>query len=304
MSERGSEIVTLRHGDSGLSICPEAGGVITRYWQEGERTYEWLRPASGPVSPQSDPRDMASFPLVPFSNRIRDGRFVFQGREVTLPLNFPPEKHTIHGKGWRTPWTLVGLEEDTATIAFSHSPDDWPWPYTAEQTFTLGEGGMSIMMTVTNQGETPMPAGLGPHPYFVRTPQARITATVDRMWLSGDDVMPTEPVAPPPGRDPNAGIVPSEVAMDNIFTGWGHRVDIEWPEWRARLVMEAPPPLGHLVVFTPPGEEYFCVEPVSNMTDAFNLAAAGHDGTGMTVLGPDETLTGIVRFRPEVLPAG
>ncbi len=301
MSAGSDEIITMRHGDTGLSICPAAGGSITRYWREGARSIEWLRPATEDTISRRDPLGMASFPLVPFSNRIRDGRFAFEGTEVTLPLNFLPEKHTIHGKGWQTPWTLVGQEEDTATIAFSHSPDAWPWPYAAEQTFTLDEGGMSILMTVTNRGDRPMPAGIGPHPYFVRTPQSRITASVDRMWLSDDEVMPTELVTPPPGRDPNVGVVADSVAMDNTFTGWGHRVEIDWPEWGARLVMEAPPPLDHLVVFTPPGEDFFCVEPVSNMTDAFNLAAAGRDGTGMTVLGPDETLTGIIRIRTEVV---
>ncbi len=300
MTDGTGDIITLRHGDSALSIYPAAGGTITRYWEERDgQVMEWLRPASADSIARRDPLGMASFPLVPFSNRIRDGRFVFAGRAVSLPLNFLPEKHTIHGAGWQSPWTVVGLEEDTATIAYGHKPDAWPWPYSAEQTFTLGEGGMSLMMTVTNHGDDPMPAGLGPHPYFVRTPRATITASVDQMWVSDDEVMPTELVPPPSGRDPNVGLTAEAVAMDNTFTGWGHRVDIDWPEWGARLVMEAPPPLNYLVVFTPPGEDFFCVEPVSNMTDAFNLAAAGREDTGITVLEPDETLTGIVRFRPE-----
>ena len=30
------------------------------------------------------------------------------------------------------------------------------------------------------------------------------------------------------------------------------------------------PLFGHLIVYTPPGEDFFCVEPVSHMTDAIN----------------------------------
>ena len=299
MNDCSGEIITLRHGDSGVSISPAAGGCITRYWQQtAGRVIEWLRPASPEAIAEGDPLGMASFPLVPFSNRIRDGRFTFDGRDVSLPLNFLPEKHAIHGQGWQTRWSVVHTEDDTATIALDHAPDAWPWRYTADQTFTLGEGCLSLMMTLTNRGDSPMPAGLGPHPYFVRTPQARISAAVDRMWVSDAEVMPTDLLPPPADMDVNAGVVPDRVAMDNTFTGWGHRVEIAWPEWRARLIMEAPPPLDFLVVFTPPGEDFFCVEPVSNMTDAFNLAAAGRDDTGMRVLAPDETLTGIIRFRP------
>ena len=295
-------IITLRHGDFGLSLCPAAGGSITRYWQESDgRAIEWLRPAAPEATAARDPLGMSSFPLVPFSSRIRDGRFTFDEHAVALPLNFLPEKHAIHGHGWQAPWTVVTVEGDTATIAYAHTPDSWPWPYSAEQSFTLGAHGLSLLMTVTNRGDGPMPAGLGPHPYFVRTPGARITATVGKMWNSDDEVMPTELAPPPPDRNANAGIVPGAVAMDNTFTGWDHRVEIAWPEWRARLVMEAPPPLDYLVVFTPPGEDFFCVEPVSNITDAVNLAAQGRDDTGITILAPDETLTGIVRFRPELI---
>ncbi len=301
MNDGSGEIITLRHGDSGVSITPSGGGCITRYWQQAAgRVIEWLRPASPEAIAGGDPLGMASFPLVPFSNRIRDGRFTFDGRDVSLPLNFLPEKHAIHGEGWQNPWSVVNAEDDTATIAFAPALGPWPWRYSAEQTFTLGDGGLSLLMTLTNNGDSPMPAGLGPHPYFVRTPQARISANADRMWVSDAEIMPTELLPPPADMDVNAGVVPDSVAMDNTFTGWDHRVEIAWPEWRARLIMEAPPPLDFLVVFTPPGEDFFCVEPVSNMTDAFNLAAAGRDDTGMAVLAPDETLTGIIRFRPEL----
>ncbi len=295
-------ILTIRHGIFGLSICPASGGSITRYWQESDgRAIEWLRPASPEAIAARDPLGMSSFPLVPFSSRIRDGRFSFDGHAVALPLNFLPERHAIHGHGWQSPWEVVAAEEDTATIAYTHSPDSWPWPYRAEQTFTLGDGGMSVLMTVTNHSGGPMPAGLGPHPYFVRTPDARISATTGEMWGSDAEVMPTVLAAPTEGMDLNAGLVPSAVAMDNTFIGWNHRAEISWPEWQARLIMEAPSPLDFLVVFTPPGEDYFCVEPVSNMTDAFNQTAAGLGGTGMTILGPEETLTGIIRFRPELI---
>ena len=46
----------------------------------------------------------AAFPLVPYSNRIRAGRFSFRGRAVVEPLNRPPERHAIHGHGWQARW--------------------------------------------------------------------------------------------------------------------------------------------------------------------------------------------------------
>jgi aldose 1-epimerase len=61
----------------------------------------------------------------------------------------------------------------------------------------------------------------------------------------------------------------------------------------------ADPVLGHLVIYTPEGENFFCVEPVSHSVDAFNLAEAGVPDTGTVVLDPGESLRGRVEFVPE-----
>ena len=47
----------------------------------------------------------ASFPLVPFVNRIRGGRFTFRGREVRLAPNMAGDPSPLHGQGWLNPWT-------------------------------------------------------------------------------------------------------------------------------------------------------------------------------------------------------
>ena len=64
----------------------------------------------------------------------------------------------------------------------------------------------------------------------------------------------------------------------NGFSGWNGQVALEWPESRTRLTMAADVGLRHLVVYTPPGADFFCVEPVSHSVDAFNLAEQGVPG--------------------------
>ena len=68
-----------------------------------------------------------------------------------------------------------------------------------------------------------------------------------------------------------------------MFTGWSGTARIAWPERGASLVMAAERPLSFLTLYTPAGEPYFCAEPVSNITNAFNLAP-GRDDTGLIVL--------------------
>ena len=90
------------------------------------------------------------------------------------------------------------------------------------------------------------------------------------------------------------------VALDNAFVGWDGRAVVTWPERRARVRLEARGPLGTLVVYTPPGQSFFCAEPVSHITDAFNLAATGQAGTGMLRLEPGETVSATLTLTPEI----
>ena len=91
------------------------------------------------------------------------------------------------------------------------------------------------------------------------------------------------------------------VALDNAFVGWDGRAVIAWPERGVQLRLGARGPLGTLVVYTPPGESFFCAEPVSHITDAFNLAAAGRTDTGMLTLAPGESVRVSLALVPETL---
>src|SRR6266581_362637 len=73
--------------------------------------------------------------LFPFPNRIRAGRFTWDGKDCSLPLNDPVQKNAIHGFACRRPWRVVGSgagESAWVTGAFRCSLDDpasralWP----------------------------------------------------------------------------------------------------------------------------------------------------------------------------------
>jgi aldose 1-epimerase len=145
-----------------------------------------------------------------------------------------------------------------------------------------------------------MPAGLGWHPYFPRTAATTLHARVTGLWLTDAEILPTVRVTPPPDRDPRLGLAVDRVPLDNVFVGWDREAVITWPERSARLRMTASGLLATLVVYTPPGEAFFCVEPVSHITEAFNLAAAGDQDTGMLSLAPGESTRAAMSLVPEL----
>jgi aldose 1-epimerase len=296
--------ITLRSGPLGVVLSPVVGGAIARFWAQGSEgtgsAVELLRPAPHLAIERRDPWAMACFPLVPWSSRIHEGRFAFDGRTVTLAPNRPPERHAIHGLGFQTAWSVEHLRPALAVLEHRHAPDAWPWAYRAVQRIALTPAGLELELALTNEGDAAMPAGLGWHPYFPRTPETTLTARVGGLWLTDAEILPVACTAPPPDRDPGRGLAVDRAALDNAFVGWDGQAVVTWPERRVQLRLATRSPLGTLVVYTPPGEAFFCAEPVSHITDAFNLAAAGRTDTGMLSLAPGESVRATLTLTPEI----
>jgi len=300
MPQQTPELIELRAASAVLGVSPVAGGSITRYASDlAGVTREWMRPALADAIRTRSAGSTSSFPLVPFSNRIRNATFRFRGRVVELGQNFPPGPHAIHGHAWREAWTVLAQSDATLTLEYRHTSGGWPWPYRAEQSFDLMPDHLSVRFAVTNESSDPMPVGFGLHPYFVRTPQVRLRADVARMWRADANEMPVELVTPPPQLSlGGTGLNPDTTPLDNNFIRFGGRATIDWPEWNARLEMTADPIYACVVVYTPPGRDFFCVEPVTNCIDGFNLAEMGRADTGVIVLAAGDTAAGHVTFTP------
>lgn len=294
--------VTLTSGLASCEIVPRAGGALAGFWWErnGCRV-DWLRPAAPAAIGRADAQHMSCFPLVPYSNRIRNGRFLFCGQEVVESPADPDAHHAIHGHGWRREWTVTDHTEDHLVLEYTHPSGAWPWSYRACQTFALTSEALSITLDIENLSEGLMPVGLGFHPFFPRTPQATLTAETQGVWLTDADILPTEAAAVPLGWNLSAGRRVAELMLDNVFTGWNGRAMLIWPERRARLELEATQPLlSFLVVYTPRAGDFFCVEPASHCTDAINLAREGVPETGLRVLAPGVRRGACMTLRPEL----
>ena len=300
-------LLTLTAGALRVQVAPDAGGSIARFdgtWQRAgqQGRVDWLRPASEQGLAARDPLAMASFPLVPFCNRIRNGRASFEGREIRFPPNNPsaPSPHPLHGIGWRRPWTVTVSGGHHASLRIEEAASEaWPWHFAAEQHFELSDERLTVTMTATNLDTAAMPLGIGHHPYYPHTPGTRVTSPAAAMWLADSQVMPTELQRTEEVEQLREGVVLAQLDLDNNFVGWEHRTLVEWPldaaGPRRSLVMQAQPPLDYFVLYCPAGADHFCAEPVSQCTDWLNLMAQyGRGPLGGTRLEPGHTLE--VRF--------
>ena len=279
-----------------LEVCPALGGSITAFRARG---HDLMRPAAPAFLADRDPFQASSFPLVPFSNRVADRRFGFQGQVYELPANFASEPHAIHGQGWQLAWTVAEADARRAVLELAHRIAGTPFDYRARQTLTLGDRGLDVTLELTNAGAGPMPAGLGVHPYFVRTAGVTLEAQLDHVWLMDERKIPTSPAPLPAEWDFTKAPRLADLAMDHCFGGWRGKALLHWPETGVRLALEADPLFGHLVIYIPPDQAIFCVEPVSHANDGFNLAERGNSDTGVRILAPGETLGGHIGFYVE-----
>jgi aldose 1-epimerase len=294
-------LIELNAGQLRVEVAPDAGGSIARFYcaaAAGGAQIDWLRPASATGLQRRDPLAMASFPLVPFCNRIRDGRAQFEGREIRFPPNHPAQDspHPLHGIGWQRPWRVIAAGASRASLALDvPASAAWPWHFSAAQQILLDERELEIAISITNEDSAAMPAGIGHHPYFPHTAGTRVTSPTAAMWLADADVMPTSLEVTDAVRKLRQGVVLAELDLDNNFTGWEHRTLIEWPADarapRRSLVMRAQPTLDYFVLYCPAGADHFCAEPVSQCTDWLNLLPAyGRAALGGARLAPGETL--------------
>ncbi|WP_295951616.1 aldose 1-epimerase [Rhodoferax sp.] len=271
------DLVWLHAGNTHLALAPAIGGAIAALYTLDQHSpltdppdaFHWLRPATAAALQARDPLRMASFPLVPWCNRIRDGQAQALGHRLALP-NAGGKEHALHGLGWQAAWTVLDATASTVALEFTHPGGAWPWAFTARQQFHLTAQGLHCTLSLRNDGTAPMPAALGHHPYFPHRPGTRLRCTVQAMWESDADLLPLRLGQPDFLPALRQGMALDALDLDNNFTGWDRRFAITWPAQARQLTLEADAPLDYFVLFCPRGADHFCAEPVSNCTDWLN----------------------------------
>lgn len=270
-------MIVLHNNDIVLHIDSARGGGILRFdWRGNAIFYPVRENDNGPLG-------LASFVLVPFSNRIAHGRFSFGDITVTMPPNFPPasSQHAIHGHGWIAHWDVIARSGDKLHLRYIHDADSWPWDYVCNQEIELTTDGYIHELSITNNSATNMPAGLGLHPYFPRA-DAKLHTIFDGFCEGTADGLPTRWVDRTGSYD-----LSKDDPVDTVFTGRKTALEFEWPTHRLTMTPDTDLPETH--IFAPDGEDYFCVEPVSHMTNAVNR-------DGLKTLAPGERWSTQVRF--------
>lgn len=289
------DTITIHNDQLRVVLSPEKGAGMLAF--QACRSGEWVD-----ISPDArDPRHgltWCNWMMVPYSNRIENGTFTFAGERYTLENG---ETHAIHGDARNHPWSVQDQSETYLRCDLKSEmlpAFNWPWPIEVRGEYEIMENVFSMRLALANRGDTPMPAGFGWHPYFMRwlTRQgepAHMCMDVHAVYPdANDNRIPSGPAQPPAAHVDfrRETVVEPDNFFDCCCTGYDGKGLIRWPESGVELTFRCTPNLSHLVLYNPGDKEYFAAEPVTNANNGVNLLAAGDPTSGVEILQPGESM--------------
>jgi aldose 1-epimerase len=291
----GIEVVQLadaaRRAD--VSIAPGIGNMAYEFKVRG-RNVLWF-PYHSPAELKEKPTLCGVPFLAPWANRLDAEAYWANGREYLLNSDLGNLRHDgnhkpIHGLLSFSPaWVLVAAGADehsayaTSRLEFWKHPEmmaQFPFAHTITMTYRLSNGELEVETTLENHSTEAMPVAIGFHPYFhlddaPRDEWKMHLAARDHLLLN-NVLIPTGERKPVEFADPQPlrGLQVDDV-FSNLVRGADGRAHF-WVEGKQeKIAVVYGPKYAVAVVYAPAAREFICFEPMTAITNAFNLAHGG-----------------------------
>jgi aldose 1-epimerase len=293
---------TVRRGTDELVVV-EFGGGIRSYTRGGIDVVAGFGPDEMSVAGRGQQ-------LIPWPNRLRDGKYAFAGTERQLALSEPAKHNASHGLvRWAT-WDLLDQTSSSITVGHRlHPQPGWSWVLELTTIYVLGDDGLTVTTTAVNVSGEDAPFGYGAHPYLsiADTPVAAVELEVPADTYLETDPERQLPVATHPvegsAYDFRTSRAIGDLALDTAFTGLARGADGRWAVTLRGLAtgdvsLWGDEAYAWTQVFTgrahphTEGTTGIAVEPMTCPPDAFN------SGTDLVVLRPEQAHTGSWGIRP------
>ena len=286
----GVEIIRLTDAahKTEVSICPSVGNIA--YEMKVNAKPIFMSPES--LAGWKSKPGWAGIPfLAPWANRLAPDSFWANGHEYKLnpavaDIRRDPNGLPIHGlvlytDGWKINAAHANDEaaEYTARLEFWRHPDwmaQFPFAHTIDMTYRLSQGILEVRTAIVNESRDPMPLVIGFHPWYQipNSPRDQWTVhlPVRTHYKLSSKLTPTGETTPLdlPDPTPLAGR-----HLDDVFGGVSSS-DEFWVESHGqRIAVRFGLKYPVAVVYAPKDRNVVCFEPMTGITNAFNLAHEG-----------------------------
>ena len=148
----------IRRGDQ-VAVVTEVGATL--------RTYDVAsRPVVAGFDASAKVEGGSGQILAPWPNRVRDGRYRFDGEDQQLALSEAKAGNAIHGLVRWVGWGLAERGEDWVALTTTVWPQPgYPFLLAVRATYRLSDDGLAVTVEARNEGTRAAPYGVGQHPY-------------------------------------------------------------------------------------------------------------------------------------------
>jgi len=272
-----------------VSICPSAGNIAYDLRVNSQPIL--MGPAGKLADWKAKPEQLGIPFLAPWANRMDPDSFWANGRKYSLnpgaaDLRRDPNGLAIHGLLlFASDWQVIKLHADAqgaesvSRLEFWRHPEwmaQFPFAHTIEMTYRLSAGVLEVRTSLHNESRDPLPLVIGFHPWYqipaVPRDEWKLHLPVREHYTLSDKLVPTGEKKPADLPDP---LALAGRQVDDVFGGVDH-ADEFWVEARSRRIsVRFGPKFPIAVVYAPPTRNVVCFEPMTAITNAFNLAHAG-----------------------------
>ena len=272
--------LTVAEGPILVELLPEMGGRLHRLCVFGQ---DLLRTPGDPTEYLRQPFHWGGYVMAPWCNRIDAAPTAVGDQVVRVPVN-SADGTALHGQVYASPWEV----RDEATLSVRGGGDGWPWPY--ESSLRVGIAGtmLTIEQSLTNLADTPMPGGLGLHPWFRRPLEVQISAA-SALASNTDAGAEIEPVS---GTLDLRTMGPIPDDLDAAWLDLGDpAVRLRWPTLGISCVLRARSDAGLCIVAASPGDiDAVAIEAQTHAPQGLRRLLAG-EPHGLHLLDPGTSMT-------------
>lgn len=237
------------------------------------------------LHPVSYSDSYASAILFPFVNRIKDGKYSYNGKMYQLAINHEIENNAIHGLVYNKHFKVVYQEESEDKIKVvlefneTNPPNGFPFCYTIQLTYILTLDSFTLDVKIKNTDSKTFPFSLGWHPYFYTSNLEKSVLYMDVLEKINADKR-NIPIKSNPVQFPNPFKI-EDSKFDDCFLLKKNEVCLKTPEYKIELHTTSDN--KYLQLYTPENRHFLAIEPQTSPANSFN------NTMGLKELQPNET---------------
>ena len=284
-------LISLQNKNLYLEISPEMGCSITKFCDR-KKNIDIFRPfPKAKKITKNNCYFSGYFATVPYFGVIHKNTFFYKNKYIKLPKTHPLEPDTIHGEGWIKKWAVKKQSKTCVELTYlHHGKNSFPHKYQVWQKFSLNKTTLNISIRLENLDHLSFECGIGFHPWFNISAESKIYSN-NFSYIENN----------------NNNFRPKKLTTKNSINLNKYKIDKTFLNWsgKSKLLLNKDISLeiinkkniNNLHIYIPPKENFFCIEPVTNIGDAFYIKKNSNKYTGLKNLKKNKKFEASVEFK-------